>query len=100
MRLTIGIACVLGFAAPASAADKVKIDEPTKKSVDRALQYLASKQESDGSWSEGRYPHNTAITGYALLAFMSQGNIPGQGLYGPEVAKGTRFLLSTMREDG
>jgi prenyltransferase beta subunit len=98
MRLTISLALLL--AAPVLAQDKVKIDEPTKKSINKGLEWLAAKQNSDGSWSETRYPHNTAITSYALLAFMSQGNIPGQGLYGPEVGKGARFLLSTVREDG
>ena len=30
---------------------------------------------------------------------MSQGHLPNQGLYGPEVAKGMRFLLAVARED-
>jgi squalene cyclase len=29
---------------------------------------------------------------------MSQGHVPGQGQYGPEVAKGCRFLLASARE--
>lgn len=98
MRLTICLSLVAAF--PVFAQDKVKIDEPTKKSIAKALEWLAAKQNGDGSWSESRYPKNTAITSYALLAFLSQGNIPGQGLYGPEVTKGTRFLLSTVRDDG
>jgi squalene cyclase len=84
---------------PSWGAD-VKIDEPTKKATARALEWLAGKQNADGSWSEGRYPHNTAITSFALLAFMSQGHLPNQGQYGPEVAKGCRFLLASARSDG
>ncbi len=38
-----------------------------------ALKYLANKQDSDGSWG------NTAITGFVLLAFMSNGHVPNQG---------------------
>src|SRR5438874_1789183 len=53
----------------ARAADKVQMDEPAKKAVGRGLEWLASKQNSDGSWSESRYPHNTAITAFALVAF-------------------------------
>jgi squalene cyclase len=30
---------------------------------------------------------------------MSQGHVPGQGLYAPEVAKGCRFLLAASREN-
>ena len=84
---------------PAPAAD-VQMDEPTKKATAKALEWLAAKQNTDGSWSESRYPHNTAITSFALLAFMSQGQLPNQGQYGPEVAKGSRYLLSSARADG
>src|SRR6476646_646606 len=105
MKLLIhsAVACVLVsvlVAAPAARAADGKMDEETKKAVARGLEWLASKQNADGSWSEGRYPHNTAITAFALLAFMSQGNLPGQGQFGPEVAKGTRFLISAARSDG
>jgi prenyltransferase beta subunit len=74
--------------------DHVKMDEDTKKAVDRALAYLASKQEADGSWG------NTAITGFVLLAFMANGHMPNQGDHGKVVAKGVRYLCSCAREDG
>jgi squalene cyclase len=89
----------IGLATPLLGAD-VPIDEPTKRATAKALEWLAGKQNADGSWSEGRYPHNTAITSFALLAFMSQGHLPNQGQYGPEVAKGCRYLLSSARADG
>lgn len=84
---------------PALAEDKVKVrmNEETKKATARALKWLAEKQAADGSWSDSRYQHNTAITAFALMAFLSQGHLPGQGLYGPEVAKGARFLLASAR---
>ena len=43
------------------------MDEETKKATARALEYLAGRQNSDGSWSDGAYIHNTAITAYAML---------------------------------
>ncbi len=76
----------------------VKIDKKTQQAIDMGLKYLKERQNSDGSWSSGRYPHNTAITAFALLAFMSQGNLPNQGYYGPEVAKGARFLMAAQRK--
>jgi prenyltransferase beta subunit len=82
------------------APDEVKMPDRARRSTARALEWLAERQNSDGSWSEGRYPHNTAITSFALLAFLSQGHLPNQGNYGPEVAKGCRFLLASAREDG
>jgi len=84
---------------PQARTEEVVMDEAARKACARALEWLAAKQnKDDGSWSETSYPHNTAVTAFALLAFMSQGHLPGQGLYGPEVAKGTRFLLASARE--
>ena len=76
------------------------LDDDVKKATANALEWLAKQQNSDGSWGDSRYPHNTAVTGFALLAFMSQGHVPNQGKYGPEVAKGVRFLLASARDDG
>jgi hypothetical protein len=101
MRPFIILALVLAFSLPAFAEDKAKkgqMDTDVKASTAKALEWLASKQNSDGSWGDSRYPNNTAITGFALMAFMSQGHVPNQGKYGPEVAKGTRFLLASARE--
>src|SRR6476660_3837206 len=104
MRIATTIAVLFAFCLAAQAADKDKskkgkMDEEVKKATATALEWLASKQNSDGSWSagDGPYPHNTAITGFALMAFMSQGHVPNEGKYGPEVAKGTRFLLASAR---
>jgi squalene cyclase len=79
---------------------QVKIDKKTQDAIDQGLKYLKEKQNTDGSWSSGRYPHNTAITGFAMLAFMSQGHLPNQGYYGPEVAKAARFLMAAQRKGG
>jgi Prenyltransferase and squalene oxidase repeat len=99
MRILICIAIVLAnlFTAAAARAQEVKMDEDTKKATARALEYLASRQNSDGSFSDGPYIHNTAVTAFAMLAFMSQGHTPGQGHYGPEVAKAARFLMASSR---
>jgi len=90
---------LLGTAWAAPAGD-VQMDEPTKKATAKALEWLVSQQHPDGSWGDGKYPHNTAVTAFVLLSFMAQGHLPGQGLYGPEVAKGARFLVSSARGDG
>ncbi|MBL8797157.1 MAG: terpene cyclase/mutase family protein [Planctomycetia bacterium] len=96
-RLLLPLLALLLFSAPSLRAADVKMDEASKKATAKALEWLKTKQNADGSFSDGRYPHNTAITSFALLAFMSQGHLPGQGTYGPEVAKGCRFLLSSSR---
>jgi prenyltransferase beta subunit len=83
---------------PTRAAEaEPQMDGPTRKAVAKSLEWLAAKQNPDGSWSDPKYPHNTAITSFALLAFLSQGHLPDQGLYGQEIAKGSRFLISSSR---
>jgi hypothetical protein len=105
MRLILAASAVLLLAVPGAPAvqppdeapdrDKVKMDEQTKGAVDRALRWLKDQQSADGLWGS-----NTAISSFALLAFMANGHVPNQGAYGPEVAKGVRYLLSCAREDG
>jgi squalene cyclase len=99
MHLAIA-ALMLLPAAPDEKKDEVKMTDAGRKATARALAWLAKAQNADGSWSDSRYPHNTAITSFALLAFLSQGHVPDQGPYGKEVGKGMRFLLSCAREDG
>jgi prenyltransferase beta subunit len=97
--LVLSILLAGSFASMAAAQEKrVEMDEATKKATARALEWLATKQNTDGSFSEGQYAHNTAITAYAMLAFMSQGHLPNQGQYGPEVGKAARFLVASQRE--
>lgn len=79
---------------PKPEKDRVKIDPESKRAIAAALRFLARDQQSDGSWG------NTAITGFVLLAFMSNGHLPNQGDYGKNVARGVQFLLQTCRSDG
>jgi len=85
---------------PICALEQVRVDAATKKATAKALEWLARQQNSDGSWNSAQYEHNTAMTAFAMLAFMSQGHLPGQGYYGPEVARACRFLLASGRPDG
>src|SRR6266513_2075635 len=102
VTVTLMLAAVPAPLAAQSAAqkgDEVKMDAATKKATAQALAWIAARQNPDGSWSDGRYAHNTAITSFCLLAFLSQGHLPNQGQYGNEVAKGIRFLLASQREE-
>jgi squalene cyclase len=93
-------AVVTLLALPAARAGDVEMDGASRQATAKALEWLAAQQNSDGSWGKGLYPHNTAVTSFAILAFLSQGHLPGQGRYGPEVAKGARFLIASERSDG
>jgi squalene cyclase len=104
MRVVILAALILAPSALSAPTperkDEVKMPDSARKATARALAWLAKAQSSDGSWGDSRYPHNTAITSFVLLAFLSQGHVPDRGPYGKEVGKGMRFLLSCAREDG
>ncbi len=97
MRITASFLAITLFALPAvsAAEEKVKIDEKTKKAIEKSLEWLKDSQEKDGSWGT-----SSAVTSFVLLAYMSQGHLPGQGKFGPEVAKGVRNLLAGARDDG
>jgi prenyltransferase beta subunit len=102
--LTALAPCGTGFAQtqdiPTDAM--VRVDGRTKQVINGALNYLASKQHLDGSWSvkEGLAGHPVAITGYTLLAFMATGNLPDEGEYRKNVAAGAEFLLDSIQPDG
>lgn len=99
-RLMLCAALATALPAPAAPPSLAKMGEPARRATTQGLQWLAGRQNADGSWSEQGYAHNTAITAFALLAFMSQGHLPGQGPFGPEVSRGARFLLASGTTDG
>lgn len=83
-----------------TARAQEKPGDQSREPVAKALKWLASKQNDDGSWSDERYSHDPAITALALQAFLAQGGRPNQGDHAETVAKGREFLLSAQREDG
>ena len=85
---TLGTLTIAG--TPALAADATMTK--AKQSVTKGLAYLKSAQEPDGSW--GRYPATTAL---ALAAFLRNGR---NEIKEPAVAKGVKYLLAAVREDG
>lgn len=108
--LTLGGFALLLTTAPLVAQDetdnlkpaepKVVMTEENKKAVEKALAWMANRQQANGSWNDQRNQWTTAITGFAMLAFMSAGNTPTRGEYAPVVAKGARYLLTSVRNDG
>ncbi len=96
-RIALLVATMLFGGRSLHADEKVKIDEPTKLAIDKGLARLKGDQNANGSWGKSG---NTAVTSFALMAFLSNGHVPNQGLYGPEVAKGIRFLLAQCDDKG
>ncbi|HEX4123382.1 MAG TPA: prenyltransferase/squalene oxidase repeat-containing protein [Tepidisphaeraceae bacterium] len=99
-RLAADPASALTAASGGSAADTVVVDPATQQILDGALRYLAAKQSANGSWSGpgGQWP--IALTGYGLIAFMANGQLPGTGPYGDKLSRAVNFLSNCVHADG
>ncbi len=69
-------------------------------SVSRGFIYLRAHQNADGSFGRGRYGKHVGITALCALAYMSDGNVPGRGEYGEQVAGALQFVLDHATETG
>ena len=69
-----------------------------------ALHWLAYHQEADGHWDAKKYSAgvktDTAITGFALLAFLGSGNTEKVGMYKTNVLLAVEWLKSKQDASG
>lgn len=73
----------------------------TRKAIDKGLEWLASRQNADGSFgSRSSYGAQSAITSLSGLAFMSAGHLPGRGKYGEHVRRAVDFICNSAQESG
>ncbi|MFH1073822.1 MAG: prenyltransferase/squalene oxidase repeat-containing protein [Candidatus Firestonebacteria bacterium] len=72
----------------------------SEKAADYALEWLSKNQQKDGSFGKIQLGQNPAIVGFAGLAFLAGGNVPGRGKYSENVKKIGDFLVSKQRTDG
>jgi hypothetical protein len=69
-----------------------------ERAVLRALHWFKEHQNEDGSW--GEEPHQAAMTGLALLAFLGHGEDHLSAEYGATVAKAIQWLVKHQDDDG
>lgn len=70
-----------------------------ERGVDRGLKYLIQTQLPDGSFN-GLPRDEPGITGLCMLAFMSRGHRPGEGVYGEKLSRTVNYLLKSQQQDG
>ncbi|MEX0728852.1 MAG: prenyltransferase/squalene oxidase repeat-containing protein [Planctomycetaceae bacterium] len=73
----------------------------TLGSIEKGLEFLASRQHADGSFGSGSvFQRNVAVTSLCGLAFISAGHTPGRGEYGDVVDRSIQFILASTRASG
>lgn len=85
--------------------EKMGGSQETERAVARALEWLKRAQEPDGRWSSkkngGEVNADTAMTGMALLCFLSAGHTHTQdGPYRETVSRAIDRLVSGQQADG
>src|SRR6187549_3268300 len=76
------------------------IKPSTQAAIDKALAWLAGRQNDDGSFGGSGYSRNIAVVSLAGMAFLSAGNTPGRGEYGEQVNKCISYVLNAADESG
>ncbi|MDB6136960.1 MAG: hypothetical protein JWO94_32, partial [Verrucomicrobiaceae bacterium] len=65
-------------------------------SVSRALEWLKTKQNPDGSWGT---TYKAAMTGMALLCYLGRCETPESPFYGDNVTKGILYLIELSKKN-
>ncbi len=77
------------------------VDEKTETLTNSALQWLATRQNEDGSFgSQQEYSQNVGITALCGMSFLASGSVPEAGPYSDQVTRCTEFLLSCSQANG
>jgi hypothetical protein len=94
------VALLLLLSSPfAPAAERSERDKKVDAAVEKALRFLKDHQDPAGAWWLGA-GRNPAITSLAVMAFLSAGQVPGEGPYGAAVEKGVRYVLTCQQANG
>src|SRR5512145_2553474 len=98
MAAVMLLAAPRGLSQAVAKKDPVKVDARTEEVVHGALKWLAAAQSPNGSWGTSgmERQHPTAMTGYALLAFLAAGQLPGEGEFGKTVTAGMDYLVNSL----
>jgi hypothetical protein len=92
------IGATVALSLPARAQTQPTTAPSADAAVRRGLEYLAKKQNPDGSFDAGE--NKVAVTGLSVMAFLACGHAPGVGKFGLVVRGGIDFLLAQANAEG
>jgi hypothetical protein len=72
----------------------------TDLAIKNGLAWLARTQNADGSYGNGAYRGNIAVTSLAGLAFMGSGSSPGRGPFGSQIDKALVYVMQNTSPSG
>ncbi|MGI9429871.1 MAG: prenyltransferase/squalene oxidase repeat-containing protein [Bythopirellula sp.] len=108
MRLLIYICCAFSVTSLAAhAADEASSHEVltqkewdyVNRSVDRALEWIVSQQNPNGSFPT-QQTGQPAVTSLCVMAFLAQGHLPGEGRYGDSLKRALDYIVSCQKRNG
>jgi hypothetical protein len=73
--------------------------ERIDRALERAVEWLSRQQEKSGGFPTDP-SGQPGVTSLCVLAFMSQGHLPGNGRYGTTLDRGVRYVLESQKESG
>lgn len=88
-----------GAPVPATKENAAMI-APARPAVEKALKYLATRQQEDGSFTNSGYGRNAAVVALAGMGWLANGSTPGRGPYGENVRKVSEYLLDHCEQSG
>ena len=91
----LGLFLLPGICFPADPVFE-KFQPQIEATVDKGLEYLAARQQADGSFV-GENGDTTGIVSLAGMAFLSTGDTPGQGKWGKPLAQCMEYVLTAQR---
>ncbi|MHB0955404.1 MAG: prenyltransferase/squalene oxidase repeat-containing protein [Pirellulaceae bacterium] len=104
----LAAAYALGRQLPALAAQEAAeaplapdlMNAHTETAIREGLEYLASRQNAEGSFGADGYRRNVAVVSLAGLAFLANGSSVGRGVYGHKIKRCLEYLLANSDESG
>jgi hypothetical protein len=69
-------------------------------SIAKGIKYLVFQQGADGSFGDGRFGKNVAVSALSGIALMADGHLPGRGIHGDAVARCADYILANCTESG